>query len=85
MSPTQPIEIHIDSIILFGLYVKNIDTNLPNYLNDLANKYFPIKISDLKKDSNEEKNFNTIIKNLTEMIKLCGQIQYFEVLFPLIR
>lgn len=54
------------------MYIKHIDTDLPNYLNDLANKYFPIKISDLKKGSTEESNFKTILKKLTEMIKLCG-------------
>ncbi|CAD8069351.1 unnamed protein product [Paramecium sonneborni] len=82
---SKSIDIHTDSLILFGLYIKHIDTDLPNYLNDLANKYFPIKISDLKKGSIEESNFKEILKKLTEMIKLCGQIQYIEVLFPLLR
>lgn len=43
-------------------------------MNDLANKYFPIKIADLKKDSIEEANFKVIVKKITEMIKLCGLI-----------
>lgn len=48
MQPTQPIEIHIDAIVLFGLYVKYIDKHLPNYLGNLANRYFPIRMSELK-------------------------------------
>ena len=48
MLASQPIEIHIDAIVLFGLYVKHVDKNLPNYLGNLANRYFPIKMSDLK-------------------------------------
>lgn len=44
-----------------------------------------MKVKELKKDSREEVDFKTLLGCIMDMIKLSGQIELLEMIFPVIR
>lgn len=45
------IEIHMEALLLLGLYCRSNNIDAMKYLVDIRNKYFPIQVKDLIKGS----------------------------------
>ncbi|KAL4502183.1 hypothetical protein ABPG72_000418 [Tetrahymena utriculariae] len=84
--------IHEQGFNLLGFYLKCINNadffvkrGLRDKVNTVRSKYFPMKVKELKRDSKQEIDFKSILGCMINMIKLAGQIELLEILFPVIR